>query len=125
MAKKKAERELTKEEKLQQEKRKGIEQIQRELPFINTPSYFFNIGDIVSYGAMKKSVVEDILYDGKVYVLMCIATNHNYGKPYDYETYRVTSWVEVRPVCRDNNTSFSENQNVRLDYYNSTMNYLS
>lgn len=41
MGKKKIEKELTKEEKLQQEKERGIEQIQRELPFINMPSYFF------------------------------------------------------------------------------------
>lgn len=121
MGKKKIQKELTKEEKLQQEKERGIEQIQRELPFINTPSYFFNVGDKVSYGAIKESVVEDILYDGKVYVLKCVATNNNYGRPYDYETYRVTSWTNVRPICPDNDTNFSENQDVRLDYYNSTI----
>ena len=121
MAKKKVEKELSVEEKLQQEKERGLYQIQRELPFINTPSYFFNVGDKVSYGAIKESVVEDILYDGKVYVLRCIATNNNYGHPYDYETYRVASWVNVRPICHNNNTNFSENQDVRLDYYNSTV----
>ena len=121
MTKKKVEKELSIEEKLQQEKERGIDQIQREIPFINTPSYFFNIGDKVSYGAIKESVVEDILYDGKVYVLRCIVTNNNYGRPYDYETYRVTSWVNVRPICHDNNTNFSENQDVKLDYYNSTV----
>ena len=121
MGKKKIEKELTKEEKLQQEKERGIEQIQRELPFINTPSYFFNVGDKVSYGAIKESVVEDILYDGKVYVLKCVATNNNYGRPYDYETYRVTSWTNVRPICPDNDTNFSENQDLRLGYSNSTI----
>lgn len=118
MAKKK---ELTKEEKLQIEKENGLSNIEREVPFLNTPSYFFNIGDRVSYGALKESVVEEILYDGKVYVLKCIATDNNYGHPFDYETYRVTSWVNVRPIGCSTNTNFSENQEVKLDYYNSTI----
>lgn len=118
MAKKK---ELTKEEKLQIEKENGLSNIEREVPFLNTPSYFFNIGDKVSYGALKESVVEEILYDGKVYVLKCIATDNNYGHPFDYETYRVTSWVNVRPIGCSTNTNFSENQEVKLDYYNSTI----
>ncbi|MBD5534570.1 MAG: DUF262 domain-containing protein [Lachnospiraceae bacterium] len=121
MAKKKIEKELTKEEKLQKEKKIGLSHIEREVPFLNTPSYFFNVGDKVSYGALKESVVEEVLYDGKVYVLRCIATNHNYGDPYDYEIYRVTSWVNVRPVGCSTNTNFAENQEVRLDYFNSTI----
>lgn len=121
MAKKKVEKELTKEEKLQQEKERELEQIQSELPFINTPSYFFNVGDKVSYGRLKESIVEEVLYDGKVYVLKCIATDNNYGNPYDYETYRVTSWVNVRPIGCSTDTKFTENQDVRLFYNNSTI----
>lgn len=121
MAKKKVEKELTKEEKLQQEKERELEQIQSELPFINTPSYFFNVGDKVSYGRLKESIVEKVLYDGKVYVLKCIATDNNYGNPYDYETYRVTSWVNVRPIGCSTDTKFTENQDVRLFYNNSTI----
>ena len=66
MAKKK---ELTIEEKFQREKENGLKNIEREIPFINEPSYFFNVGDKVSYGALKESVVEEVLYNGKVYVL--------------------------------------------------------
>ena len=76
---------LSKEEK-QKEKENGLNNIKRKIPYLNTPSYFFNIGDKVSYGAMKESIIEDILYDGKVYILKCIATNNNYGNPYNYET---------------------------------------
>ena len=65
MAKKK---ELTKEEKLQREKESGLSNIERKVPYLNTPSYFFGVGDKVSYGALKESVVEEVLYDGKVYV---------------------------------------------------------
>jgi hypothetical protein len=37
MAKKK---ELTKEEKLQREKENGLNNIERKVPYLNTPSYF-------------------------------------------------------------------------------------
>lgn len=118
MAKKK---ELTKEEKLQREKENGLSNIERKIPYLNTPSYFFGVGDKVRYGTLKESVVEEVLYEGKVYVLKCIATDNNYGNPFDYETYRVASWVEVRPICNSADTIFSENQDVRLDYYNSSI----
>ena len=79
-------------------------------------TYFFNIGDKVRYGALKESTVKEILYGGKVYGLHCIATNENYGDPYDYETYRIVSWIEVRPLnC--SSTDFSRNQDVRI-YFN-------
>ncbi len=121
MARKKVEKELTKEEKLQKEKENGLSNIKRKVPYLNIPSYFFDVGDKVSYGALKESVVEEVLYDGKVYVLKCIATNYNYGNSYDYETYRVVAWVDVRPLDSKVDTNFSENQDVRLDYYNSTI----
>lgn len=119
MARKKAEKkELTIEDKLQKEKEHGLSNIERELPFINEPSYSFNIGDEVRYGNLKQSIVDEVLYDGKVYGLKCIATEHNYGRPYDYETYRVVSWTEIRPMTVGV-TNFAENQDVRLYYNNS------
>lgn len=121
MAKKKVEKKLTKEEKLQKEKENELSNIKRKVPYLNTPSYFFDVGDKVSCGALKESIVEEVLYDGKVYVLKCIATDNNYGNPFDYETYRVATWVDVRPLGSSTDTNFSENQDVRLDYYNSTI----
>lgn len=121
MARKKIKnKELTIEEKLEQEKQQGLSNIERELPYINTPSYHFNIGDKVSYGNLKESIVDEIFYDGKVYGLKCIATNNNYGKSYDYETYRIVSWVEIRPITHGT-TNFSENQDIRLNYNNATI----
>ena len=120
MAKKIVKRELTLEEKLMAEKQHHIDMIQRELPYINEPTYHFNIGDEVIYGSLKKCIVDDILYDGKVYGLRCIATDNNYGKPFDYETYRVVSWVKVRPI-EHSDTNFAENQDVRISFNNSTI----
>ena len=48
MARKKTEKkELTVEEKLEQEKQSGLRNIEDELSHINDSSYFFNIGDKV------------------------------------------------------------------------------
>ena len=115
MAKKK---ELTIEEKLEQEKQSGLRNIENELSNINKPSYSFNIGDKVRYGNLKESIVDEVLYGGKVYGLKCIATNNNYGNPYDYETYRVAMWTEVRPLG-SGDTEFAENQDVKLYFNNS------
>jgi hypothetical protein len=122
MAKKKIEKkELTVEERLEQEKQHGLSDIEDRILFINEPSYYFNIDDKVRYGAIKESIIDEIYYDGKVYGLKCIATNNNYGHPYDYETYRVVPWVDVRPLNCNTDTNFSENQDVRLNYNNATI----
>lgn len=116
-------KELTAEEKLEQTKQNELSNIKREVPYINEPSYSFNIGDKVHYGALKEAVVDEILYDGKVYGLKCIATDNNYGKPYDYETYRVTSWMHIRPIGYGD-TNFTENEDVILHYNNSSVEHL-
>lgn len=120
MAKRK---ELTKEEKLEQEKQNGLMNIKREVAYINEPSYSFNIGDKVNYGRLKEAIVDDVLYDGKVYGLKCIATNNNYGHPYDYETYRVVSWMHIRPIGFGD-TEFTENEDVSLHFNNSSIEHL-
>ena len=121
MARKKTEKkELTAEEKLEQEKAIEISHMQMKIPHINEPSYRFNIGDKVSYGLMKSAVVDDILYDGKAYGLKCIATEYNYGNPYDHEVYRVVAWMDVRP-CNHGNTNFARNQDIKLYFNDSTI----
>ena len=111
-------KELTVEEKLEQEKQNYLREVERMLSHIGEPTYHFNIGDKVRFGALKESIVDDILYDGKVYGLRCVATNNNYGKPYDYETYRVTAWMNVRPL-HSGDSNFTKNKDIRL-YFNHT-----
>lgn len=116
-------KELTAEEKLEQTKQNELSNIKRELPYINEPSYRFNIGDKVRYGAIKESIVDEILYDGKVYGLKCVVTDNNYGKPFDYEAYRVVSWMQIRPIGYGD-TDFTENEDVRMHFNNSTIEHL-
>ena len=124
MARKKVnKKELTVEEKLEQKKQRMLCEVETELSHINEPSYFFKVGDKVRYGAMKECVVDEVLYNGKVYGLKCIATNNNYGHSYDYETYRVAMWTEVRPL-ESGDTTFAENQDVKLYFNNSTIDSL-
>ena len=121
MAKKKTvKKELTVEERLIKEKEDGLRDVRFELSNINEPSYRFNVGDKVLFGALKESVVDEVFYDGKVYGLRCVATNNNYGHPYDYETYKIAMWTSVRPLYHGD-THFSKNQDVRLYFNNSTI----
>lgn len=121
MAKKKKEiKELTVEERLEQEKKNGLREVEKMISHIDEPTYHFNIGDKVRFGALKENIVDDILYDGKIYCLRCIATNNNYGNPYDYETYRVTAWMNIRPL-NSGDSSFTKNKDVRLYFSNSTV----
>lgn len=74
MARKKVNKELTIEEQLQQERENGLSFIKDEVPHLNEPTYKFEVGDKVKYGALKDCTVKEVLYDGKVYGLHCIST---------------------------------------------------
>ena len=110
----------TKEQILLEEKEYEINSIKDKVKYINEPTYSFNIGERVQYGVLKESIVEEILHDGKVYVLKCIATNHNYGNPYDYETYKACAWHDIRPIV-NSNTHFTKENNIKLRFENSTI----
>lgn len=115
--------ELTPEEKLQQEKQSQLNEIQREIPFVNEPSYYFQIGDKVRYGNFQQSIVDEILYEGKAYGLKCTTTWNDHGDTYDYEAYRTVTWVEIRPLT-NGDTHFAENQDIRMNFYSSTVDSL-
>lgn len=113
-------KELTEEEKLKQERDLGLRDIEREIQFINNPTYFFKAAEEVTYGAFKKCVIDDIFDNGKYYGLICDAVDNNYGNPIEYKTYRVAAWHEIRPL-NHGDTSFAENQDVRIYFNNSTI----
>lgn len=124
MTRKKSEKkELTIEEKLLREKENGLLIVEKEIPFLNTPTYLFNIGEKVRYGALKESVVDEIFYAGKAYGLRCIAVANIYGKLYEYETYRVVMWTDIRPLV-SGDSDFAKNQNIKLYYSNSELHSL-
>ena len=113
-------KEQTVEERLLAERKRELSNIERKLQFFNEPTYFFSVGEEVTYGALKKSVVDEIFYDGKAYGLICDAVDNNYGHPIEYKTYRVAAWHEVRP-CNNKSTSFAKNQDVMISFNNTTI----
>lgn len=117
---KKKEVELTEEQKLELERQRCIDSLKTEHFFLNEPTYAFNIGDEVRYGGMKKSIVDGIFEDGKMYLLKCVQTNTNYGHPYDSTTYRMTPWTNIRPMTFGD-TNFTKNDEVRLYFNNCTI----
>ena len=119
MARKKVE--MTPEMKLAQEREMAIRDIGDTVRYLNEPTYRYNVGDHVTFGALKDAVVEEIFNDGKAYLLKCVATNNNYGKPYDYECYRAAKWVEIRTSAKDNDTHFTKKAPVDLHFMNQTI----
>ena len=115
MATKRQKKELTQEEILLAEKERCIASFSKDygLYRVSEPTYHFNVGDAVRYGSMVSSIVEEIHNDGKCYLLKCIARNNNYGKPYEYETYRAVAWHQIRPI-KENETNFAKNQDIKI-----------
>lgn len=122
MATRKTKKELTPEEALQAEKERCIASFNNDYSLYRAPdpTYHFNVGDVVRYGSMVSSTVEEIHNDGRCYLLKCIARNNNYGKPYEYETYRAVAWHQIRPI-KENDTNFATNQDIRIYFNNSTI----
>lgn len=112
--------ELTKEELWEKEKEHELDFIKRELPFIPEPSYHFNVGDEVAYGRLKNVVVDEVLYDGKIYVLRATKREENCGSPKGTEVCRACSWLNIRPLTKGF-SDFTRNEDVKLYFSSSTI----
>lgn len=64
---------------------------------INTPTILYKVGDRVQRGAIKQSIVTDVLEGGKILKLHEIVTDNNYGRPIDYERDDYVAWHDVAP----------------------------
>lgn len=121
MARKTVKKELTTEERLAQEKVSCIKQAETEVNFVPAPSRYFNIGDKVLYGALINCTIEEVLANGKAYLIYGTATDTNYGHPISYPTYRFSTWMGLRLVDEVSDSTFTENDNIRLNFNNSTI----
>ena len=113
---------LTPEEELELERQRELKTIDTEYHFLHVPdpSYTFNVGDNVKYGGLISSVVEQVLNDGKAYLLRCVARDNKYGNPIDYTTYRAVCWHQIRPLT-NNVSNFSQKENIHLYFNNCTI----
>lgn len=91
----------TKEEKL---KIKDQERIENNLKadlqrlregYYNEPTYFFKVGDRVQIGNIPKSIVTEIIDDGKFYKLRQTCKGERGAKDYERDSY--SDWTNMRP----------------------------
>lgn len=62
---------------------------------INEPTIQYAVGQRVQRGAVKQSIITEILDGGRVLKLHEICTENNYGNPYDYERDDYVPWHNV------------------------------
>lgn len=114
---------LTHEEQMSKDKKSQLESIEKfTLPFISEPTRAFRIGEEVQFGNLKRVIIDDVCYDGKVYGLKCTKYNSNYGNPYDTECYMVEPWYNIHPLNRKKDeTHLAKGQDIHLSFHNKTI----
>lgn len=84
------------------------------------PSRIFKIGDRVQRGAIDKSVVTEVLDDGRIYKLHEWHLQNHYGKMIPTERDSYVSWIDITPwVSKEDNakiTQFSERDPLHLGF---------
>ena len=114
MVRKKKEEIIKTPEELQEER------LQRDLSFIQQdfipePTYSFEIGDSVSYGAFTESIINSYREDKKMYkVQLKHIKKNNEEEVYSYEL-RWIEWFRLRPINK-NEESLIQNEDIRLNY---------
>lgn len=106
-------RKLTDEEKLaaalikQEEHRLSLlERILAELraSYINAPTYFFQVGDLVHYGNIStivKSLITEVRDSGKIYKIHCTMETPVYGKIVHSQDDRWIAWYDLEPILSE------------------------
>lgn len=119
----KARKPLTKEEELALQKKKAVASIDTEYHFIHAPepTYFFNVGDKVRYGAMDEAVVEEIFKDGKIYLLRCTLIKERLGVATEDISYHATCWYHIRPIMAKNTKTNFAKEKLHIQFLNCTV----
>lgn len=97
--------------------------LQRELKcktdriyLIPEPTYFFEVGDAVHIGNLLNPVVQEVLFDSKLYRIKYSVKHNNYGNSYiedNLEQY--VWWYQIRPISTNTESLFVTN-NMELNY---------
>ena len=124
MARKKVEKELTLEEKMEKCIKEYYDSLELNAKHINEPTYFFNVGDEVKFGGFSCCIIERVLEDGKLYLLNTRNDRQKYdGTIESTYKYMVAPWYEVRTlVVKDTNLTVPNN--IVLNYLNNTVDSL-
>lgn len=90
-----------------------LSKLQDVLPHLGEPSYRFDVGERVRYGSMAESVVEEVLSDGKIYVIQC--TWQKPGAEKGETVHYAVPWTETRPLTTAN-TALERNRDIKLSF---------
>lgn len=104
---------LTPEEERAKQIQNDIAWLNDTLPHLDTPTYQFGVGEHVQYGGMEDSVVEEVLHDGKMYVIRCSVHKRNTEER--EMVYRVAQWTDIRPIAV-NCTALERNRDLQLSF---------
>lgn len=110
----KSKRKLTVEEERALQIANGFTWLDKTIRHLDTPSYRFDVGTKVQYGAIQESVVDEVREDGKIYILRCISNTSDADEP-SGSAYYVVPWTEVRPLYV-RQTSLVRNADLRLSF---------
>lgn len=110
----KKKRTVTEEERYLHEIENGLEFVKHCLPFLPDPTYRFEVGQKVRYGAIRNPVVKEVLFDGKAYILEIKDQQDILDTK-----YAVVNWLYVRPALTEkNSSSFTNDKKIKLNFYN-------
>ena len=114
---------LTPEEQDKQQMEFSLQRLRGSyIPELNENSTRYWVGDRVSIGAIKKSIVTEVLDGGKIYKVHQTYTENNYGNPYDEERDTYVEWISIRPYRTQEELKsceiFSEDVDFRVSFSN-------
>jgi hypothetical protein len=94
-----------------------LNELEERLKHATEPTYAFKPGDKVRVGNLQDSVVEDVLHDGKIYLIDFTNVETNYGKPVRSENQKkYVSWVQVRKHQEEPRESIIHNADLNLRF---------
>lgn len=121
MAKKKVH---TQEELLKIKLENAYNNIKDEIKFIPEPTIQYKIGQQVCIGSLKDCVIEDILEDGKIYLIDYTHFNNNYGNPIETPNEKMyVKWFNISTgVIGD--SQFTKLDDIKINYSQMSINSL-
>ena len=95
-------------------------EMERELEFCPEPSYFYEPGQVISYGAFNSIKIVSSAYDGKYYLIELTRTVLDDVGRYSREIKEVQEWRPwylLRPIS-ENRETLIQNEDCRLSFSN-------
>jgi len=97
--------------------KRKLTELEDRLKHTPNPAYAFRPGDKVRVGSLQNAVVEEVLHDGKIYLIDYTGIDHNYGKPIRVEHQKgYFNWMQVRKLREDQNDSLIQHVDMNLRY---------